>query len=79
MGWNTVESVKYEDYPVYVKYKGLTEAKIIKLASSFERDENGPIILFWFYNDATNPADSPKYWNAYLEKIMFFSRLKPDK
>lgn len=81
LGWNTDKRVPYGDYPVYVKYKGLTEAKIKKLAPSenqIRRDESGSIVQFWLYNDATNPHDYPKYWEAYLEKIKLLAKLKPD-
>lgn len=79
LGFNTIDRVKYEDYPVYVKYRGLTEAKIKKLAApeSIFRDDRGDVYLFCLYNDATNPVDSPKYWNAYFEKIKQLAKLKP--
>jgi hypothetical protein len=83
LGFNTNENIKEEQHPVYTKYKALTEAKIIKIAWSdndgIRRNEKGEIYMFWLYNDATNPKDSPKYWNDYFEKIKILSNLKDER
>ena len=79
LGWNTGEHVHEEDYPVFTKYKALTEAKILKLSWSdkdgLRRNEQGEIYMFWLYNDATNPKDTPKHWNEYFEKIKILAQL----
>lgn len=80
LGFNTNERVEYEKYPVFVRYKALTEAKLQKLAcpkeDTIRRNEKGEIRMIWFYSDGTNPKDSPKYWNDYFERIKILSSLK---
>ena len=80
LGFNTNEHIEYENYPVFVKYKGLTETKLQKLAcskeNSIQRDENGNIYMIWFYSDATNPKDNPRHWNDYFDRIKILSILK---
>ncbi|MFN8304035.1 MAG: hypothetical protein U0U46_16225 [Saprospiraceae bacterium] len=82
LGWNTYEYTEEENYPVHVRYKGLTEAKILKLTWSdkdgIRRNEKGEIDIFWLISDATNPKDSPKYWGDYFEKIKILSDLKAE-
>lgn len=83
LGWNTYQHINQEEYPVFTKYKGLTEAKLLKLACPKEdtvrRDENGKIHTIWFYSDGTNPKDNPIYWNDYFEKIKILSKLKSEE
>jgi len=85
LGWNSKDNQEsihkentYETMPLYTKYKGLTENKILKIIkepSSIQRDENGIINRVFFYNDETNPKSSPKHWNDYFEIIKQFSQL----
>lgn len=81
LGWNTNRHVDYKEYPVFTKYKGLTETKLLKLACPGEdyirRNEKGEIYMIWLYSDVTNPKDNPKYWADYFEKIKVLSKLKP--
>ncbi len=83
LGWNTYEDVNPKGYPVFTKYKGLTEAKLIKLAcpmeDTFRRDESSVINQIWFYSDGTNPKNNPKYWESYFEKIKLLSSLEAVK
>lgn len=84
LGFNT--NIKHElnlhadtGYPVHTKYKGLREATIEKLAitpKSIERDNDGKIKKVWLYNDATNPSNDSKHWDAYLEKLKYISKFK---
>lgn len=64
LGFKTNDRVRYEDYPIFVKYKGLTDGKIKKLAipESLAHDEKGNVYLFCLYDDATNPHDNPKHF-----------------
>ncbi len=83
LGWNSIQRQEsifkenvYGEMPIYTKYKGLTEKKIldiIKDTGSLKRDENGRIVRIFLYNDTTNPTNNPKYWNDYFEKIKKFS------
>jgi len=80
LGWNTRDHIDYEDYPIFVKYKGLTEKKLESLAcpkeNSIRKDDAGKINKVWFYSDGTNPQSYPKYWSDYLDKIKILSKLK---
>lgn len=73
----------YQGYPIYTKYKGLTEKLLIKLAwgeKGIIRNEKGEIKTIFFYNDGTNPQNQSKdkvyLWEAYFEKIKTISKLK---
>lgn len=83
LGWNTWEHIEKGEMPIFVKYEGLGEATLLKLAcnieSSVRRDENGEIYQIWFYNDATNPKDDHRHWPAYFERIKKLSKLKVHK
>ncbi len=86
LGWNSKEEQKnihsanpYSSMPVYTKYKGLTENRIlniIKESSAIQRGQDNTINRIFFYNDSTNPTNSPQYWNDYFEKIKQFSKFK---
>lgn len=86
LGWNTQSSKKniaddnvYSENPVYTKYRGLTEKKLVEIAGSTDRiilDSNGKIERVFLYNDNTNPQSSPKYWDEYFQKIKILSNLK---
>jgi hypothetical protein len=86
LGWNSDEGREsifddksYSKFPVYTKYKGLTEGailKIIKDTDRIQRNDDGEIVRVFFYNDKTNPQSSPKYWNDYFDIIKGFSKFK---
>lgn len=81
LGWNTFNHIDYENFPVHVKYSGLTEAKILKLVGkdydSIHRDDKtGEIVRFYLYDDVSNPTESLKLWDFYFEKIKALSSLK---
>lgn len=83
LGWNNTtnhESIykenAYGQMPVYTKYKGLTEKKILQIIkdpTAIHREEDGSISRVFFYNDGTNPQNNPKHWNDYFEIIKKFS------
>jgi hypothetical protein len=79
LGWNTDDFIKEEVYPVYTKYKGVTDKKLVSLAYGTEGvhfDENGKINKILFYNDGINPQSYPKYWSLYFDKIKALSKFK---
>ena len=67
--------------PIFAKYKGITEEKLLKIAwdkESIRRDQNGLIEQVWLYNDETNPVNVPsrlkkKCWDAYFHRIQLLS------
>jgi hypothetical protein len=79
LGWNTTDHVNEEEFPIYTKYKGLTEKRILKIITENERihrDQNGNIFRFYLYNDGTNPQSSPTHWKKYFEMIKELSKLE---
>lgn len=81
IGFNTSDFIDYHKYPVFTKYKALTENKLISLShqidkKGIQKDEKGKIYKVYFYNDSTNPMIYPKCWDAYLKKIKMLSKLK---
>lgn len=86
IGWNSKNKQvsifiddAYGDAPVYTKYKGLTETKIlsiIKDESAIHRESNGEITRVFFYSDATNPKNDSNYWDDYFEIIKKFSEFE---
>lgn len=79
LGWNAnleYSSNNFADYPIYTKYKGLTDLKLSEIAGSLDmihKDSDGKIIKIYFYDDKTNPSSSPKHWDLYLKKIKAIS------
>lgn len=89
LGWNSTKHATqstywdfYSDLPVYTKYKGLTEAKLEKLAWSKEGlkyDDVEKIEMVFFYNDKTNPLNDTKHWPDYIDKLKLLSKLQIDR
>lgn len=68
----------YASLPIYTKYKGLTEKKLLKIAyegTAVERDEDGKINTVFLYKDGSNPQSNPKAWDEYFDKIKELSKL----
>lgn len=75
----------YEEYPVYAKYKGLTERLLTILAEnageySMRYDEKGDINMIFLYNGTTNPIKqvdkSGYHWQNYWSKLTMLSKLQ---
>lgn len=86
LGWNSKfnqesihKEMTYSEFPVYTKYKDLTENLILEIIKDKERihknNQNG-IVQIFFYDDKTNPKSNPKYWNDYIDIIKSFSELE---
>ena len=79
LGWNTKkQKMNVSDLPIFTKYKGLTDSKLEKLASSAEnitRNSENKIIEIYLYTEKTSPKLHKEYWNAYFEKIKELSQL----
>lgn len=84
LGWNQTSTKSiyddkaFSDYPVFTKYKLITEALLEKIAwdkqDGLKRNKDGTIETVFFYNDRTNPQSAPEYWDVYFEKIKLLSR-----
>jgi hypothetical protein len=89
IGWSTRKRTvslanddAFTEIPIYVKYKGLTETRLLNLSwdpELVQRDDFGKINQVFFYNDETNPQNDPQYWNLYLEKLMSLSKCEVDR
>lgn len=84
LGWNSkvgaksiVDENAYPNYPIYTKYKGLTEKAILKIITDpdkIQRNKEGEIELIFFYTDRTNPQSNQQFWRDYFEIIKAFSK-----
>lgn len=71
LGFDTDEYLKYEDYPILVKYK-ITKAKIKQLSVHPEDNSED----FYLYNDGCLPEHNKKNMDAYLEKLRILTKLE---
>ena len=71
VGFFTRDWVKYEEHPVLVKLKGLTETKAAKL--SYKDEAN--LDTIYLYTDATNPVRSKANMRTYLAKLEILAGL----
>lgn len=88
LGWNSTRDSRnifldnpYPNYPVFSKYKGLTDSvimKIVKDSNAIVKNDLGEIESVFFYNDRTNPQSHPAFWNNYFEIIIAFSKFEID-
>ena len=70
-GMNTNAYIKYEEYPVKFRVKGLGPAKRARL----DIHGKGTDDRIYFYDDATQPTLSARNMKAYLERIEILMRL----
>lgn len=89
LGWNDSfnNTISLHDdnlnstYPIFTKYKGLTEKKLSSIVKDDEKylkfDKDGKIIEVFFYNDGNNPSNEQKNWIEYIEKLKKVSNLLP--
>ena len=84
LGWNQTtgqqsldNSGAYSEFPVYTKYKGLSDTKILKIVKTLKavtKDKQGEISRVYFYNDRTNPQIHSEFWEDYLHIIKELSK-----
>ncbi len=84
LGWNSHENQQsviyghgYTEFPVYTKYKGLTEKEIAKMIPDpiyIQRNEDNHITRVFFYNDSTNPKSNTGHWETYFKIIKELSK-----
>lgn len=72
LGFNTLTHVKYEDYPISTKFKGLTEKQITKVAYNGKMDHD----CIFLYNDASIPTSSKENMKNYLDRLQILANLK---
>lgn len=69
----------YNDIPVRTKYLNATEEFLRELIDKDAQpsyDKDGRLNKIFLYSDDTNPADNEGYWNTYMEKIKYLSKLE---
>jgi hypothetical protein len=72
VGFQTREYLKYEDYPICVKLKGLRSTNAAKI--SF--DGNPDTDTIYLYNDGCVPTHSTKHMRDYLQRLEMLAALK---
>lgn len=68
-----------DDFDIWTAYKGLGEAKLLKLAwceDAVRRDSLGKINQVFFYNDELNPTINPQHFDKYFTKIKILAKLQ---
>lgn len=72
VGFYTGAHVVYKEYPVLVKFKGLTKTKLDKLSW----DGKGGLKRIYLYDTGRNhPLRSKAHMRAYLEKLEILAKL----
>ena len=74
----------YGDFPIYTRFKGLTDSFISKLVEDekggIQKDENGNIVKFFLYDDGTNPTNSSdsnkQNWSRYFDRLKCLAKLE---
>lgn len=72
VGFNTRDHLKYEDYPVAVRFARLLGPTAAKLSVHGHADLDN----IYLYDDGTIPTDSPANMAAYLKRLETLAGLK---
>ncbi len=72
VGFNTSDFIKYEDYPVAMKIKGIGPSILKKL--SYKDEESSDMV--YLYNDGSVPTSSASAMSAYLKKLEILLKLQ---
>lgn len=74
VGFNTHDFIKYEDYPVATRFKGLGPTTLNKL--SYTGFATGNTVFL--YNDGCVPTHEAEYMTAYMKKLQLLAKLQVD-
>ena len=74
VGFNTHDFVKYENYPVATKFKGLGPATLDKL--DYKGCASGDTVFL--YNDGCVPTHNAENMKAYMKKLQLLAKLQVD-
>ncbi len=72
IGFNTKDSIEYNDYPVSMKIRHLNESKLKKLSCNLNDFSPDKIYL---YDDESKPTESSQAMKAYLQKLEILMQL----
>lgn len=67
--------MRYEDYPIAVKFKGLGAATAARISHEGSTD----LDAIYLYNDGCVPTDGAANLNAYLKRLAVFAKLKIER
>ncbi len=74
IGFTTKDHIKYDDYPICVKLKGIGAATAAKI--SFKGDSD--LDRIYLYGDGCNPTTSSQYMNDYLKRLEILAKIQVD-
>ena len=72
LGFKTSAQVHYEEYPIAVKFKGLTQKVAAKLSYKGSEDLDS----IFLYNDGCIPTRSAQNMQDYLHRLEILAKLK---
>lgn len=72
IGFKASAQVNYEEYPIAVKFKGLTQKVVAKLSYKGSEDLDN----IFLYNDGCIPTRSTKNMQDYLCRLEILAKLK---
>ncbi|MCD4820754.1 MAG: hypothetical protein K8R11_01465 [Methanococcoides sp.] len=72
VGFNTGDFIRYEEYPVSMKLKGIGPATLKKLSDKNEDIED----RVYLYNDSCVPTSSAQAMSSYLKKLEVLLKLQ---
>ena len=71
VGFNTNDYIRYEEFPVFVRLRGLGPATLKRI--SYDGQVKGSCV--YLYNDGTNLLNGPNEMKAYLKRIEILAKL----
>jgi hypothetical protein len=72
LGFQTTEHLKYEDYPIPVRFKGLTAKKAATLSAKC----SGDLDVIYLYDDGCIPTASAADMKRYLSRLEILAKMK---
>ncbi len=72
LGFATRTHLRYEDYPIEVKFKRLTR----NTAARLSWEESGNVEKIFLYNDGCIPTVSAAHMTKYLKKLRILANLE---
>lgn len=72
VGLTRQSHMRYEEFPVRVRFKGLTATRIKKISWEGSSD---PAVIY-LYNDGSVPTHSDEDWSAYTARLAVLARLE---
>ena len=71
VGFNTRDFIKYEDYPVTTKFKGIG----VGMATKLSCDGNSDTEIIFLYDGSCTPTSTKENMNLYLKKLEILAKL----